>query len=138
MSYMVYGYGSYDVPDKDIENIETQEKAYELLHKRINEWCEEHDIDIEYTGYNSEDDFFSYGEEEKGVCIFTIMQVPVIRNKVDEYLWKAKMEMEIAYFASEDYKWTLCDCDVAVHTLKAQEYIDKAQAVTDAWIYEEE
>lgn len=138
MSFMIFGYGSLNVPEDDITGIKTEDEAYKLLHKRILEWCDENDVNIEDTDYTKGDDSFCYGEEEEGVCIFTIIQVPKIRNNVDELLWEAKLEMMQAGYAADDYKYTLCECFVDEHAGRAQELIDEAMNLMDAWQYEED
>jgi len=136
MSYMVFGYGSYDVPD-DVAGIKTEDEAILILHNKIKEWCDDNNIDIDDTDYHDVDDIFIYGKEEYGVCVIGIWEVPSFKNEVDQCLWNAKMEMEMAYFASEDYKWTLSDCCVDCHTIAAQQYIDKAVALMGGWNKEE-
>ena len=138
MSYMVFGYGSYDVPDEDIKEIKTIEDARKVMHRQVTKWCKNQNVNISDTNYHKGDEYFSHGKEEVGVCIFTIIQVPKIRNKVDQYLWEAKMEMKQAAYAADDYAWSLCDCSVDYHVANAEELIDKAMAVTDEWEYEED
>lgn len=138
MSYMVFGYGSYDVPDEDIKGIKTIEEARKIMHRQVTKWCKEQGVNIKDTDYKKGDEYFCKGADEVGVCIFTIIQVPKIRNKVDQYLWDAKMEMKQASYAATDYAWSLCDCCVDYHTDRAEELIDKAMAVTDEWEYEED
>ena len=127
MSYMVMGYGSYDAPE-DVVDIKTEEEAMDILRKEIEEWCDDNDVDIEKTNYCDGDKTFYYGEEEMGVCIIAVYKVPSFKNETLRYLWNAKMELEKADFASEDYKWTLMDNCVDCHTFAAQEFIDKAIA----------
>lgn len=133
MSYMVYGYGSYDVDQPDVSDIETLEEAIEIFMEHINEWCEEHGMDIEDTDYTEGDDYFEYGEEEEGVCIFTIYEVPEINNEADQALWDARMEMDNASYAAEDYKFSLMDCGVSEHTAKAKDLIDRAMELMGGW-----
>ena len=135
MSYMVLGYGSYDAPETEID-IDTEEEAMEILHEEIKDWCDKHNINIEDTGYYDSDDVFDYGKEEKGVCIIAVYQVPLLKNDADQCLWNAKIEMEKAYFASENYKWKLMDDCVIYHTLKAQNLINKAMEFMGGWQYE--
>ena len=137
MEYAVLTYGSYDVPD-DKYDISTKEEAMEILHEMVNEWCDDHDVDVLDTDYDEGDESFYYGKEEEGVCAIVIYEIPLIKNDVDQYLWKAKMEAEKANYASEDYKWTLQDCDVDIHITRIEEYIDKVmELVMDGWKYEE-
>ena len=139
MSYMILTYGSYDVPN-DVYDIETEEDAIDTLRQMVEEWCDDHGLDAyEDTDYSSDDDCFIYGEEEEGACIIALYHIPLIETEAAQYLWDAKVEMERAYFASEDYKWLLSDCCVAEHTIEAQNLIDKAmEELIGGWKYEEE
>lgn len=133
MSYMVYGYGSYDVDQPDVPDIETEEEAMEILEEHIKEWCEEHGIDIGDTDYEEGDYYFKCGREEHGVCIFTIYEVPVLNNEVDQALWDAKLEMDNASYAATDYAYSLMDCGVREHAEKAKELIDRAMELMGGW-----
>lgn len=132
MSYIVFGYGSYNVPE-DVTDIRTKEEAMNILHKEIQEWCNEQEININDTDYYEVDDIFFYEKEEYGVCVIGIWEVPSFKNEVNQCLWNAKIEAEMAYFASEDYKWTLSDCCVDCYSIAAQQYIDKAVALMGGW-----
>lgn len=138
MSYMVYGYGSYDVELPDVTDIKTLEEAIEIFKEHINEWCEEHGMDVEDTDYIEGDDYFEYGKEEEGVCIFTIYEVPEINNEADQALWDARLEMDNARFAATDYAFSLMDNGVSEHTEKAKELIDRAMELMGGWNYKEE
>lgn len=137
MSYMILTYGSYDVPDNEYD-IDTQEEAMEILRDKVQTWCDEHGVDIDDTDYGDENDIFEYGKEEKGVCIMAIYRVPLLETEADDCLWDAKVEMETAYFAAQDYIYTLTDCDVVSHTIEAQQLIDRAMELMGGWKYEEE
>lgn len=133
MSYMVYGYGSYDVDQPDVPDIETEDEAMEILEEHIKEWCEEHGLDVEDTDYCEGDDYFEHGREEYGVCIYTIYEVPELSNEADQALWDAKMEMDNASYAAVDYAFSLMDCGVSEHTEKAKELIDHAMELMGGW-----
>ena len=66
-----------------------------------------------------------FTETSDGV-IHKVYDIPEFKTKVEELLWKAKFEMDIADAAAEDYKWSLMECAVDVHTLKAESYIGQA------------
>lgn len=133
MTYMVYGYGSYDVDQPDVTDIETNDKAMEILKAHIEEWCDEHGIDIKDTDYEEGDEYFQYGNEDHGVCIFTIYEVPELNNEADQALWDAKLEMDNASYAATDYAFSLIDCGVSEHTEKAKELIDHAMNLMGGW-----
>ena len=126
MSYMVFCFGSYDVPD-GVKNIATENEAMDVLHNKVVKWCKNHKVDMDDADYCEGDDEFYYGVEERGACIISIYEVPDDKtNKLEQYLWKAKMELEKANWAAEDYKWTLTDCCVDCYTAAATSYIDDA------------
>ena len=135
MSYMILTYGSYDAPEDEYD-ISTEKKAMNVLHRKIKKWCKEHDVDIDDTDYCDVDDIFTYGEDEKGVCVIAIFRIPIIKNEADQCLWDAKIEMEKAYFASEDYKWTLMGSSVDCHVIEAQRLIDRAKELMGGWQYD--
>ena len=147
MSYMVYGYG-YDVPTEDALNIKTRKQADRIMKKRVKDWCKEHDVDydvVDYIeGFKADDGNYIEGDihfehtiDEEGVAFFHIYEVPEFKNEVEELLWKAKLEMDKAYFASEDYKASLCDCCVDDHSEEAKRLIDRAMELMDGWHYKE-
>ena len=136
MSYMVYGYGNYDVDQPDVSDIETEEEAMTILREHIEEWCEEHGMDVDDTEYCEGDDYFEYGREEHGVCIFTIYEMPELNNEADQALWDAKLEMDKASYAATDYAWSLTDCMVSEHAEKAKELIDRAMELMGGWKFD--
>lgn len=136
MSYMIYGYG-YDVPTEDALNINTREEADEIMWQRVNDWCDEHGIDPEDADFSKGDDYFRYGREEYGAGIFKLYEIPEFKNEVEELLWKAKFEMDKAFFASENYKFELCDCFTEDHAEEAKKYINRAMELMGGWKYKE-
>ena len=125
--YMVDSYG-YDVDDP-VKDIETYHEALSMLTKKAKEWSKEHGYtkeDAELEGYTEGDAHFMIGIDEKGVAIYSLVEVPDFKSKTEELLWKAKREMDRADYAAKDYIYSLCDNCVDIHTEMAKEYIDEA------------
>ena len=123
MTYMITAYG-YEVGD-DVKNIKTIEEAEKILRKKVKKWCKENEIDIDDTDYTEGDYYFNYGLEEHGVCIYEIHEIPDFKNEIEELIWKAKLQTEIAEYAADDYCWSLMDNCVSNYTFAAREYLDK-------------
>ena len=123
--YLLSAFG-YDAGKS--EKLETRAEAIGALEDRVAKWCGKHgvDPDDQFSDAVYEEDYFSCGIDEKGVCIYKVYYMPEFKTKVEKLLWKAKFEMDLADAAAEDYKWSLMECAVDVHTLKAQSYIDQA------------
>lgn len=129
MKYMIMGFGDYDVDVCAVNNISTLEDAQRLLDKKVKRWCKEHDVDVEELdnyGLGMGETEFSYGEEDEGLCAYKIYEVPDFKNKIEELLFEAKIEMDAAAYAADNYAWSLMDNCVGCHTANAQDYIDKA------------
>ena len=125
MSYMITVYG--DATDIDsIKDINSLEEAKKILGQKVEEWCEENDVDIDETDYSDRDQYFNYGIEGRGVCIYEIHEVPDFENEIEELIWRAKLETEYAEYAADNYCWSLMDNCVSDYTFSAREYLDKA------------
>lgn len=126
MNYLVIGYG-YDV-EVDKKNFKSKKRAEEFLKREAKKWCKKNDVDIDDVEDFS-DDYFYCGLEEYGVAIYKLYEVPEFKNKVEELLWNAKISMDMAEFAAEDYKWSLQDCCVDENVYTAQKYIEEAMEI---------
>ena len=122
MSYMIYGFG-YDVMENET-GIETREEAEKIFEQKVEEWCKEHDVNIDDTDY-IEGDYFSYGQDEKGYYIYEIIEEPIINTEIDELIWQAKLALKDAESAAIDYSYTLMDNCVDQFTGKVEEYLDE-------------
>lgn len=118
--YLVNVYG------KESLNFRKRERALSYIKREAKKWCCEHDIDFEETEYNDGDEEFCYGIDDEGFCAIKLYEVPKFNNRVEELLWNAKFQMDLADNASEEYKYTLEDCCVDGCTSSAREYIDEA------------
>lgn len=125
MTYLVVGYG-YNVELE--KKFKSEEKAKTFLRREAKRWCKENDVDIDDVDCFDED-YFYCGLDEYGVAIYKLYEVPEFKNKIEELLWRAKFQMDMADFAAEDYKWSLQDCYVDGHVYEAKEYIDEAMEI---------
>ena len=124
MDYMIVCYGNNTPNNKT--GIKTIEEAEATMKRMIKEWCKENDINIKDTDYTDGDHYFQYGEDEWGVGIFEIIEVPEYKNEIEACLWEAKLNMKYADYAMDEYKWTLTDCVSDMYIDDARGYIDKA------------
>lgn len=124
MKYMVIAYG-YEAGNTRT-NIETIQGAEKILRRKVKKWCKENDVNIDDTDYTEGDYFFSYGIEYRGICIYEIIEVPDFNNKIEELIWKAKLETQFADYAADDYAYSLEDNCVSCHTCNARDLLDKA------------
>lgn len=122
--YMILTYG-YDA-ENNVNNIKTIEEAREKLIKMSEEWCDNHDIDIDDTYYSEYDNTFTYGIEEKGSITYTIFEVPEFKNEIEELLFTAKIEIWKAICDADDYVFSLSDNCVELYGGRAIDFIDDA------------
>lgn len=120
--YLVKFYGNIDSKDK---RFRIRDRAEDYLRREAKKWCKANDVDI-FDAYDDDNDYFYYGIEDYGVCIGKLYDIPKFDNKIEELLWDAKLAMDMADFAAEDYKWSLTDCCVDCSIYRAKEDIDKA------------
>lgn len=126
MTYKVIGFGyNVDVAEK---NFKSKDRAEKYLRSSVKKWCKNNDVDIDnlddYDDFQG--DYFYYGLEDYGVCIFKLYEVPEFNSKIEELLWNAKLCMDMAEFAAEDYKWSLMDCCVDGNLCEAKSLINEA------------
>ena len=125
MGYLVLAYGD-DAEDE--KKFESYEKAALFLASKAKKWCRDNEIDPS-EAESFTDDYFYCGIDEQGVRIYKLYEIPEFHNKVEELLFEAKLEMDLADFAAEDYKWSLTECGVSDHVYQAQELLDKATKI---------
>ena len=130
MPYIVRSYGLAEDEDRKFRS---RERALQFIGRKVRKWCRENEVSIdEDTDFNDGDDYFYYGMEDRGVCIYRMYEVPKFASKAEELLWEAKIEMDMADNAAEEYKWTLTECGVSDHVYAAKACIDKALAQMSA------
>ena len=127
MSDMIFAYG-YDVEDS-IPEIETLEKAERKLEELTTQWCEDHDVDLIEVANIKEDHFFRYGIDEEGSATYMLLEEPEIKNEYDQLMWELRLDMEMIDAASDDYKYSLMECDVESITASAREKLDRIYAI---------
>ncbi len=122
--FKILSYG-YDVED-EINGIATREEAENTLQACVIRWCDKVGINIDDTTYDEGDDYFSHVIDEKGVGAYAVFEYPDNCTEVEKLIYDAKIQLMFADFAADDYKATLCDCNVDYHTGEADRFLDEA------------
>ena len=129
MKYLVTAFG-YDA-GSDKRNIATKEEAVQIMERKVKQWCQKHDLDIDETDFVEGDTYFRYGIEEDGACIYEVHEVPDFKDEIDELLWKAQLALDYAEYAAEDYSYSLMDNCVSTYTTEVKDILSKIKTLRE-------
>lgn len=93
----------------EIENIETEEKAKQLMLEEIEKWCAKEDVSIKDIYVRDDNLFAEYDESEEEYHCWMVVEVPEFVNKFEEILWNIKRKCDMVDAGMSDYACRLED-----------------------------